>query len=305
MEYNMWFKIADHILEINVPSKFNLLAHIPNFETFVIDHNELLDEMKPLIKVKICLGAPILDFNDNLRILASGSPVWGEGFQFRASSSVFVTSLSNFSRNSKLTVVSTKDFSASTIYLGELDSKEYSIISWAIMVAFGQGVLKYNTLILHASVVEKEGCEAYAFLGKSGTGKSTHSQLWLKYLDNFRLLNDDNPAIRVFGNENVYIYGTPWSGKTSCYRNAKAPLMGVIRLRQASFNRFELKNNVEAFLQLLPSCSGIKWNKQLFEGMLNTIALMVNKVPVGLLDCQINQQAVEYSYYGIKLKNYV
>lgn len=33
-----------------------------------------------------------------------------------------------------------------------------------------------NTLMLHASVVTKAG-NGYAFLGKSGTGKSTHSQL--------------------------------------------------------------------------------------------------------------------------------
>ena len=42
--------------------------------------------------------------------------------------------------------------------------------SWLLMVAFRQTMLKYNTVLFHASVIEKDG-KGYAFLGKSGTGK--------------------------------------------------------------------------------------------------------------------------------------
>ena len=55
-------------------------------------------------------------------------------------------------------------------------------------------------------------------LGKSGTGKSTHSRLWLKYIPDTKLLNDDNPAVRIMDNNTIMIYGTPWSGKTPCYK---------------------------------------------------------------------------------------
>ena len=33
------------------------------------------------------------------------------------------------------------------------------------MVAFGQAMLKYNTVLFHASVIEKDG-SGYAFLGR-------------------------------------------------------------------------------------------------------------------------------------------
>ena len=76
----------------------------------------------------------------------------------------------------------------------------------------------------------------YAFLGKSGTGKSTHSQLWLRYLEGYELLNDDHPIIRLV-NDEVIIYGSPWSGKTPCYKNKQARLKAVVRLEQASENK--------------------------------------------------------------------
>ncbi|RZF61691.1 hypothetical protein [Sphingobacterium corticibacterium] len=64
-----------------------------------------------------------------------------------------------------------------------------------LMVTYGQAVLSFSTILLHASVIEQDG-QGYAFLGKSGTGKSTHSRLWLLHIPNAALLNDDNPAIR-------------------------------------------------------------------------------------------------------------
>lgn len=36
-------------------------------------------------------------------------------------------------------------------------------------------------------------------------------------------MNDDNPVVRVIDGE-AMIYGSPWSGKTPCYRQVKAPL---------------------------------------------------------------------------------
>lgn len=76
-------------------------------------------------------------------------------------------------------------------------------------------------------------------LGKSGTGKSTHSRLWLKYIPDTKLLNDDNPAVRIMDNNTIMIYGTPWSGKTPCYKNVGVLLEGLVRLRQAPENQWK------------------------------------------------------------------
>ena len=75
-----------------------------------------------------------------------------------------------------------------------------------------------QTLLVHASVPQI-GTTAFLFQGLSGTGKSTHSQLWRTHIPQVELLNDDNPVVRITADGRISVWGTPWSGKTPCYRN--------------------------------------------------------------------------------------
>lgn len=69
-------------------------------------------------------------------------------------------------------------------------------------------LLKFRGILLHSSCVVVDGA-AYAFSADSGTGKSTHTALWLKHFGNRAyMLNDDKPAIRLVG-DRVYACGTP------------------------------------------------------------------------------------------------
>lgn len=68
-------------------------------------------------------------------------------------------------------------------------------------------LLKFRGILLHSSCVVVDGA-AYAFSADSGTGKSTHTALWLKHFGNRAyMLNDDKPAIRLVG-DRVYACGT-------------------------------------------------------------------------------------------------
>ena len=60
--------------------------------------------------------------------------------------------------------------------------------------AFYNEILKFDGMMLHSSCVEKDGF-AYLFSARSGTGKSTHTHLWLENLENTRIINDDKPAL--------------------------------------------------------------------------------------------------------------
>ena len=82
-----------------------------------------------------------------------------------------------------------------------------------------------NRFLLHSAVVEFNGA-AYAFLGRSGTGKSTHTGIWLKNLPSAKILNGDKPIIGYAGGE-FTVYGTPWQGKERLGYNGKAPLKGL------------------------------------------------------------------------------
>ena len=134
---------------------------------------------------------------------------------------------------------------------GSLQMRVYGFNSAMMMMYAFAGATRHN-LLIHSSVVRKNG-RGYLFLGKSGTGKSTHSSLWLKYISDTELLNDDNPVLR-FGDDCIpMVYGTPWSGKTPCYRNVEARIGGFVSLNQAPFNKIQRLSILPAYAALLPA----------------------------------------------------
>ena len=118
-----------------------------------------------------------------------------------------------------------------------------------LMILFAFAAAPHATLLVHAAVVRQAG-RGYLFLGRSGTGKSTHARLWLRHIAGSELLNDDNPVL-VLADGTATVYGSPWSGKTPCYRNESAPAGAIIRLEQAPQNLIRSERPVAAFASLL------------------------------------------------------
>lgn len=170
-------------------------------------------------------------------------------------------------------------------------------LSSMLRIVFSQAVLGRKAVSMHASVVVNEG-KAFMFMGKSGTGKSTHSRLWIDAVPGTELLNDDNPIVRVFEDKTV-VYGSPWSGKTPCYRDESAPLAGIVRLKQAPHNRFEPKEDIAAFSALLPGCSVLRHDDGLHESLCMTLSEIVERVCVGEMDCLPDRDAALICRDGI------
>ena len=154
----------------------------------------------------------------------------------------------------------------------------------AAMLMFAFNTATLGTLEMHASVIEKDGY-GYLFLGKSGTGKSTHSGLWLKNVPGSTLLNDDNPIVKVEEDGSVSVYGSPWSGKTPCYNNRSVKAGAFVRLRQWPENIIRRSSQLEAYASLYPSCSGLRQIKAYADGMHSTIEHVIGRVPSYELDC--------------------
>ena len=104
------------------------------------------------------------------------------------------------------------DFTLSKLLIA-CPSESLFAINNALMLQYAFRTAGMNTLEMHASVIENGG-KGYLFLAKSGTGKSTHSKMWLRNIPDSHLLNDDNPIVRVLEDGSVRVYGSPWSGKT-------------------------------------------------------------------------------------------
>lgn len=166
-----------------------------------------------------------------------------------------------------------------------------------LRIAFSQAVLLHGGVALHAAAVVYAG-RACLFMGRSGTGKSTHAAAWQRCLPDCRLLNDDNPVVRLQGDE-VWAYGTPWSGKTPCYKNLGYPVAGIVRLYQAPCNRFRRLADVDSFVALLPGCFAVRADVRLYDALCDTLVAIGSRVTVGQLHCLPDEEAVRVCYEGI------
>lgn len=75
-------------------------------------------------------------------------------------------------------------------------------------------LLEWDTLLFHGSCISVDS-KAYLFTAKSGTGKSTHTQLWKKrFGERAVFINDDKPLLKISA-QGVTVYGTPWDTKNA------------------------------------------------------------------------------------------
>lgn len=174
-----------------------------------------------------------------------------------------------------------------------LDEHEYM---WTCE-AFYNELLRHNGMMLHSSCVEKDGF-AYLFSARSGTGKSTHTHLWLKNLEGTRIINDDKPAL-VYDNGNWYACGTPFSGKTDENIDVKIPVRAIIFLHRSEKNTVKRIPPFQAVGLLLEQT--IKpADRSLAENMLELADLLLREVPVFSLGCNLDDDAAVIAYNEIE-----
>lgn len=168
-----------------------------------------------------------------------------------------------------------------------------------LMMLYAFRAAAHDALLMHASVIAHQG-RGYLFLGKSGTGKSTHTRLWLTHIPDCHLLNDDNPIVRL--NEDgatATVYGSPWSGKTPCYRNEQLPVGAFVRLEQAPANEICRLGSVHAFAALLPSCSCLKQERAIYADIVRSVTALAARCPVYHLKCLPDAEAAQVCHAQI------
>ncbi len=182
-----------------------------------------------------------------------------------------------------------EDYKSAKAWIGGTSGERRYAIDTALMLLYTFASSKHDTLLVHASAIELNDI-GYLFLGKSGTGKSTHSRLWIENIQGAKLLNDDNPIVRTIEG-NVFVYGSPWSGKTNCYKNERLPIGGIVRLQQAPLNKITHVTGIMAYAALLPSCSCMKWNHEMANAIHSTISKVIERVPMYSLECLPDNEA--------------
>ncbi len=155
-------------------------------------------------------------------------------------------------------------------------------------------VAEKGGMLLHAATVTVGG-HAYAFSAPSGTGKTTHIRLWKKvYGDAVTVLNGDKPILREKDGE-LIAYGTPWCGKERWQTNAAAPLKALCFIERGEKNAIRALAPAEAldrvFRQLLKP-----ENAQGVAQTLRMADLLIRKIPIYLLSCNISEEAARLSF---------
>ncbi len=186
-------------------------------------------------------------------------------------------------------LLSNGDFSESQMEI--LDPSEALFaLNNALMLQYAFRTAGMLTLEMHASVTVHEG-KGYLFLAKSGTGKSTHSRMWLENIEGSHLLNDDNPIVRVLPDGQVRVYGSPWSGKTPCYVNEDCPVGAMVQISRAGENRASRLDVLHSYALVYSSSSGIKFESRMGDALNDTIERVVREVKCYKLDCLPDPQA--------------
>ncbi len=156
--------------------------------------------------------------------------------------------------------------------------------------SFYRQLLEFDGLLLHSSAVVMDGY-AYLFSAPCGTGKSTHTSLWVQTFgpDKALILNDDKPALRR-ENGRWYAYGTPWSGKTDQNRNLRVPLGGICVLTRGQENAIVPFSGVPAIQALLEQTARPA-GADLRGRMLTLVGKLLEDVPVWRLSCRPDREA--------------
>ena len=160
--------------------------------------------------------------------------------------------------------------------------------------AFNVKLLEYNGMFLHSSTVVVDG-KAYSFSAPCGTGKSTHTSLWLKLFgERAFILNDDKAAYRNIDGR-YYAYGTPFSGKHDISVNTSAELAGICFIEQAEENSIE-RMDIDAAVPLLFSQTLRPSNLKRTIMLCDFIDELIKNIPVYKLKCNMDVEAAKVAY---------
>ncbi len=274
-----FFKVADHVFSMEIADGASVVSEMSQYAPFVVEAtDQVLFSIRVVDAEDFPSGEVSIEMNqddDGSQIVAgrqSGLPyfefqLWGKRAARMVSDAAYTEAVVTLENN---------------LLFG---------VNNALMVMYALATARHQTALFHSSVVSYEG-RGYMFLGKSGTGKSTHSSLWLRYIKDTKLVNDDNPVVRRMP-DGFYVFGSPWSGKTPCYRNVRYPIGGIVQLSQAPYNKIRRLHALEAYAALVPSISGKRWDKQVAEGLHETENMMAGQVAVWHLECLPDEEAAQ------------
>lgn len=144
------------------------------------------------------------------------------------------------------------------------------------------------TVIHSASLLYRD--RIWLFSGVSGTGKSTHTNLWKKLLGT-PIINGDLNLIRMKDGKAV-VCGIPWCGTSKTYDTETYTLGGIILLKQSPDNYTEELTTDRKILLISQRLITPAWTPAMLDMNLHISESLVSDILVCRLHCNISDDAV-------------
>ncbi len=157
-------------------------------------------------------------------------------------------------------------------------------------------LLEYDVLLFHGSVVAVDG-RAYLFTAASGTGKTTHTRLWLKNIPGAFVVNGDKPLLKLTESGAV-VCGTPWQGKENYGMNTSVPLQAIAVLERSKENSVSPLSLEEAFPMLLQQSYRPGQTEQM-RRTLDLVERLGSGVRLYRLGCNMEDEAALVAYRAL------
>lgn len=273
-----YYQVAGHVFGIEASDE--QLAQLPNYAPFVCDANH--PSSHPLFVIHVHNEAmPSAEGYEHVFTDKSDEDM--PRIEMYKSTGEWLFRVSMYRESQIVSVMRcSHDWRVVDLYMDAIFTR--FAIDNAAMLVFAFASIGMKTLLFHSSVTMLDGY-GYMFLGHSGTGKSTHSRQWLEAFPEAELLNDDNPALRIMPDETVHVYGSPWSGKTPCYKNKEVEVAALVQLVQAPENKIYPLRMTQAYPYILASVSGLKVLPEMMDTLYESIAQLLELKPVYKLEC--------------------
>jgi len=183
---------------------------------------------------------------------------------------------------------------------GSISDEQIELKRTWILREISNNLFRFNSALLHSACFDVEGV-GVAFAAHSGTGKTTHMNLWQKLLgDRMIVVNGDKPIVRFFDDEpeTPYAYGTPWNGKEGLGCNMRTTLKHICFIERSETNFVEKIEKTDAIERIVKQVYMPKDPIAVMKTM-ELIDRLLSCCNLWKIHCNMEDEAAEVAYNTI------
>lgn len=175
--------------------------------------------------------------------------------------------------------------------------KDYEIEINALYREIPKILFKEKVILIHGVLVSMDE-KGYLFTAPSGTGKSTHGELWTKAFPcRARIINGDKPLLKLT-DTGVIAFGSPWKGKEKIGTTQSVQLKTICLLHRGvtnSIKKVAFDSNSLLWLLQQSQIVGMEFTT---TDRIRWFKSATQFVPLYEMNCNISEDAAKIAYNG-------